>query len=225
MAKKKSAGRIKVALGFALVFGPAFLLVVISLVSAKSCNHKFTELPDLGPVAEYTFTDVNGKELSFKDFEGEIVLITTLQTTCPNDCAISLVNLNLQVFQLAKNIEDKGVKIISFVTDNEGNPVTDLGPIQDMLKDKINEFDPEIWILAAGSAKDVYDLKHEDRQLLDEQGEEFYAGQSYLETMLLIDKSNHLRMIRAGTKEKYIRDMKQHIALLQKQYDKAAHGK
>jgi hypothetical protein len=32
-------------------------------------------------------------------------------------------------------------------------------------------------------------------------------------------------MIRSGAQEGYIREMKQHIALLQKQYDKDAYGK
>jgi protein SCO1/2 len=225
MARKKSAGRIRVALALALIFGPASLLVVIGLVSARSCEHKFKQLPDLGPVAEYSFTDVNGNKRTSKDFEGDIVLATTIQTTCPNDCAISLVILNLQVFQLAKNMEDKSVKIISFVTDQNGDPVEDISHVQDMLEDRIFEFDPEIWILASGSAKELFDLKQGNRALLDETGDEFYAGQAYLETMLLIDRSNHLRMIRAGTQEGMIREMKQHIALLQKQYDVEKHGK
>ncbi|NRA11519.1 MAG: hypothetical protein HRT57_06165, partial [Crocinitomicaceae bacterium] len=84
MASKKTAGRLKVALSFVLLFGPAFLLV---LISTRSCTHKFKQLPDLGEVAEYTFTDIDGKKRSFKDFEGEIVLATTLQVSCPNNCA------------------------------------------------------------------------------------------------------------------------------------------
>lgn len=225
MARKKSAGRMRVALALALIFGPASLLVVIGLVSARSCEHNFKQLPDLGPVAEYSFTDVNGNKKTSKDYKGDIVLVTTIQTTCPNNCAISLVFLNLQIFQLAKNMEDKSVKIISFVTDENGEPVEDISAVQAMLEDKIFEFDPEIWILAAGSAKDLFDLKSEGRELLKEHGDEFYAGEAYLETMLLLDRSNHLRMIRAGTQEGMIREMKQHIALLQKQYDVELHAK
>ena len=40
------------------------------------------------------------------------------------------------------------------------------------------------------------------------------------ELMLLLDKKNHLRMALSGTTEGMIRRMKQHIALLQKEYDK-----
>ena len=222
MAQKKTAGRLKVAFAFLLLFGPAFLLV---LLATRSCSHNFKTLPELGEAAAYSFTDINGKKKTYKDFEGDIVLINTLQLTCPNECAISLVNLNLQVFQLAKNIDDKGVKIISFVTDGFGNPVDDLTQVYEMLRDRVNDFDPEIWILASGPVKEVYDLNHEGRSLLEETGDEFFGGVAFQERMLLIDKTNQLRMIRSGAKEGYIREMKQHIALLQKQYDKDKHGK
>ena len=39
--------------------------------------------------------------------------------------------------------------------------------------------------------------------------------------MLLLDKKNHLRMALSGNQEGMIRRMKEHLALLQKQYDKA----
>ncbi|NRA12715.1 MAG: SCO family protein, partial [Crocinitomicaceae bacterium] len=195
------------------------------VISTRGCTHKFKQLPDLGEVADYSFTDVNGKTRTSKDFKDKIVLLTTLQVTCPNNCAISLVNLNLQVYQLAKNFDDDGIKIISYVTDENGVPVDDLTFVQKMLKDRIQDYDPNLWILAAGNPTDVYDLEHEGRKLLDETGDEFYAGKAYLEMMLLIDKSNHLRMILSGNSEGMIRKMKQHVALLQKQYDTESRDK
>jgi len=222
MASKKTAGRLKVALSVILLFGPAFLLIFIS---TRSCTHEFKRLDDYGEMVNYSFTDVEGKKRTSKDFKGNIVLATTLQVTCPNNCAISLVNLNLQIFQLAKNIDNKEMKIISFVTDEKGSPVEDLTHVEAMIKDRIQDYDPEIWILASGDPKQLFDIEHEGRSLLDEKGDQYFAGEYYLEMMLLIDKSNHLRMIRSGKIEKMIRDMKQHISLLQKQYDLEANGK
>ena len=222
MVKKKSAGRLKVALAVVLLFGPAVLLI---LISTRSCTHKFKQLPDLGEVAEYSFTDINGEKKSSKDFKDKIVLITTLQVSCPNNCAISLINLNLQVFQLAKNFDDDGIKIISYVTDENGDPIDDLKYVQKILNDRVEDYDPKLWILASGDPRDVYNLEHEGRKLLDETGDDFFAGKAYLEMMLLVDKTNHLRMILSGNSEGMIRKMKQHIALLQKQYDIQASGK
>jgi hypothetical protein len=45
--------------------------------------------------------------------------------------------------------------------------------------------------------------------------------QSFQEIMLLLDKKNHLRMALSGNQEGMIRRMKEHLALLQKQYDKS----
>ena len=222
MAKKKIAGRLKVTLAFVLLFGPASLLI---LISTRSCSHKFKELPDLGEVAEYSFTDINGKKRTSEDFKDKIVLITTLQVSCPNNCAISLINLNLQVFQLAKNFDDEGIKIISFITDENGKPVDDLKYVQQMLNDRVQDYDPDLWILASGDPTEIYNLKHEDKRLLDESGDQYFAGKSYLEMMLLVDKTNHLRMILSGNSEGMIRKMKQHIALLQKQYDIQSSGR
>ena len=103
-----------------------------------------------------------------------------MQVSCPNNCAISLINLNLQVFQLAKNFDDDGIKIISFVTDENGNPVDDLGFVQKMLKDRVDGYDPKLWILASGDPKSVYNLEHEGRKLLNETGDEFLLAKHSL---------------------------------------------
>lgn len=214
MASKKFAGRVKVGFAFLLIFGPAFLLIFIS---TRSCEHRFKQLPDYGKAANYTFVDINGKKRSAKEFKGEIVLVTTIQPTCPNDCAISLVNVKLQIYEILRGKE--GIRIISFVTDLDGNPVDDLGPAEAMLKDQVQGYDPKIWILAKGDPKQVYDLKRGDRSLLKEMQSEGNSENNYIELMLLLDRDNHLRMVRSGKGEGMIRQMKQHIALLKKEYD------
>jgi hypothetical protein len=40
--------------------------------------------------------------------------------------------------------------------------------------------------------------------------------------MLLVDKKNHLRMVLPGKTESTIRTMRDHMALLEKEYDKKA---
>ena len=113
----------------------------------------------------------------------------------------------------------KRVRIISFVTDGEGNPVNDLSVLRQSMEDNVLEYDPDTWILASGDSKKVYDIERNNKSLLAE-GDEFFGGQAYQELILLVDKQNHLRMVLSGTSEGMIRRMKEHIALLQKQYDK-----
>jgi cytochrome oxidase Cu insertion factor (SCO1/SenC/PrrC family) len=215
MARKKTAGRgRKVGLAFLLMFAPAFLLIFISM---RSCTHKFETLPDYGEVSSYSFVDANGKTRTSEEFKGEIVLITTIQPTCPNDCAISLSNLKLQIFKIMKG--KKGIRMISFVTDSNGEPLDDLLATQQMLEDEVLDYDPKLWILAKGDPQDIYDIEKGDRKLLEEMEKEGLGKNGYQSLMLLLDRENHLRMIRSGNQEGMIRQMKQHIALLKKEYD------
>ena len=113
----------------------------------------------------------------------------------------------------------KQVRIISFVTDGKGNDLQDLKTIEQALKDQVEEYDPETWILASGSARDIYKFERNGESLL-KSGSQYFGGEAFQELMLLLDKKNHLRMVLSGKTEGMIRRMKEHIALLQKQYDK-----
>jgi hypothetical protein len=219
MQKKSRAGRLKVIFAFLLTFGPAFLLVFIS---QQSCEHKFKTLDDYGKAIDYTFTDVAGHKRSANEFSGDIVLVTTIQQQCPDSCAISLWHLDQSIYQhIRKNKRKKmkQVKIISFATDGAGKPLKDLSTVYAAMKDQIEDYDSSIWILASGDARSVYDFKHNGKSLLQED-KKYYGGQAFQELMLLLDKKNHLRMVLSGKTEGMVRRMKEHIALLQKQYDK-----
>lgn len=211
----------KVALAFLLLFGPALFLI---LISTRGCDHKFKELDDYGQATSYSFKGINGKTYTANDFKDEIVLITTLQESCPDDCAISMWHVNQLIYQHIRKNKSKKMKkirIISFVTDGKGNPLKDLTTVSRILKDRIEAYDPEIWTLASGDARSIYDFEHNGEKLLKE-GKKYYGGHSYQELMMLLDKQNHLRMVLSGRSEGMIRRMKEHIALLQKQYDKQA---
>lgn len=224
MAGKQTAGRIKVVYAFLLLFGPALFLIFIS---TRGCEHKFKTLDDFGAASNYRFVDATGKKYTSNDFKGEIVIVTTLQETCPDSCAISFWHVDQAIYQhIRKNKRKKmkQIKLISFVTDGFGNPVKDLSTLQQAMKDRVESYDPEIWILASGDAKKVYDFERNNQSLLQE-GKEYFGGQGFQELILLLDKENHLRMVLPGTSEGLIRRMKEHIALLQKQYDKEESSK
>ena len=216
------AGRSKVILTFLLLFGPAFILIFIS---TRSCEHKFQILEDYGTVKQVPF-EVYGqsKKFTFNDFKGDIVLITTLQKTCPGDCAISFWHLDQLIYQNIRKNKSKKMKrirMISFATDGKGNPLTlnELGEIEEAIKDNVEEYDPEIWMLATGDVQSVYNFKHNGANLLAK-GDKYYGGHAFQELVLLLDKQGHLRMVLRGTEEGLIRKMRDYSALLQKQYDK-----
>jgi len=219
MGTKSLAGRKKVGFAFLLVFGPAFLLVFIG---SRGCEHKFKELDDYGPAIDYSFVDAYGKKRQASEFRKDVVLITTLQETCPDSCAVSLWHLNKTIYQhiyTNKRKKLKQVRIISFVTDFEGKPVSDLSAVRAMLQDRVQNYDSSLWILASGEVEKLYDFTHNGQNLL-KGNNEYKEGYSFTRLMLLLDKQNHLRMVLSGKTEGMIRRMKEHMALLQKQYDK-----
>ena len=202
-----------------IVFGPASVLILITM---GKCEHNFQTLPIYSEMPEYEFVGANGKLVNNETQEGKITLFTTIQTSCPQHCAIDLFKFNLQIYQdYRKNQKSLGhVKIISVVTDQDGNPVDNIDELLYTLNDVIEGYDSTIWNLVTGDPKQIYDIENNGVNLYSTTSDSTFAGKSFLETMLIVDKENQLRLVRRGNQEGLIRDYKQHVALLQKQYDK-----
>lgn len=219
MNVRDKKNKVRKLLPFLLVFGPALLLIFIG---TRGCDHKFEKLADYGAAPNYSFVDVNGKTRNYTEFDSSIVIVCTIQESCPDTCSISMWHVNQILYQhIRKNKSKKlkQVKIISFVTDGKGNPVKNLNYMTSVVKEKVEGFDPNLWILASGDVKSIYNFKNNGKSLL-EKGKQYYGGEYFQEILLLLDKNNHLRMALRGNQEGMVRTMKEHLALLQKQYDK-----
>lgn len=214
------AGPLKTVMVLLLLFGPASLLVFIS---TRGCEHKFKVLEDFGKMPDYRLTDSQGKVYTNASFKDQVVIFTTLQPTCPKTCGISVWHLDQLIYQqLRKNKKKLGhVKLVSLVTDGKGGQADNLSDVNAVLKERVEAFDPSIWIVVKGDAKSVYNIKHNNQSLL-QKGNEYFGGEAFQELMLLQDKDNHLRMVLPGKTEGTIRTMRDHMALLEKQYDKEA---
>ncbi|WP_159038530.1 SCO family protein [Brumimicrobium mesophilum] len=217
--KKKRGGFLKPLLMMLVVFGPASILVLITM---GKCEHNFTTLPIYSEMPDYEFVGAGGEVINNKTQEGKVTLFTTIQTTCPQNCAIDIFKFNLQIYQdYRKNQKSLGhVKIVSVVTDQDGNPVDNIDELLFTMNDMIEGYDSTIWNLVTGDPKQIYDIENNGVNLYSLTSDSTFAGKSYLETMLIVDKQNQLRLVRRGNQEGLIRDYKQHVALLQKQYDK-----
>ena len=215
------AGRWKSILMLVLVFGPASLLI---LISTNKCEHKFEELPFYGGLDDFELYLSDGTKLTPESQLGKITLFTTIQATCPNTCALNIPQFNLLLYQhYRKNRKKLGhIQIVSIMTDEDGNPTDNFDEITFLLEDMINDYDPEIWILASGDPKQIFDVTNNNVRWIEQRDDQAFAGKPYLETMMIVDKDNNIRLLRRGSDEGNIRDFKQHVALLQKQYDKDA---
>jgi len=222
-ANSRSKGRSILAL--TLVFGPALFLI---FMATRGCDHRFKELADYGLVEAPTFTVYNhkGKQTkSLKDYQNQVVLLNTLQTTCPYKCGLAFFPLTQKLYQdlrTNKRKKLKQVRMLSIVVDSLGNPVSEqaLLDIQDMLRNNVEGYDPELWQLVIAEPKDFFNHKNNGVDLIV-RDKKYFGGVSYNELIMLLDKKNHLRMVLNGHTEGMIRKMKEHLALLMKQYDKA----
>lgn len=218
MAEKiKKAGSYKSIFALLILFGPASLLIFIS---TRGCQHKFQRLDHFGAIPIFKLTDNSGKTWTKNEFKNEIVLFTTLQVTCPDTCAISLWHLDQLIYQTLKENKKKlgHVKLVTFVTDGKGNPSNRLDDVLFTLKDRVEGFNPDIWIVGTGNARELYNIKHNGSSLL-EKGKKYFGNEAYQELMLLMDKKGELRMVLPGKTESTIRSMRDDIALLEKEYD------
>ncbi len=227
MSSRKNSLKRKSFFALLLVFFPAIILI---LVGSRSCDHKFKELDDYGKIKPYSFIDVNGKKNSDQDFKNTIVIFTVLQESCPFDCSLSFWPLERHIYQQIRKNRKKlnQVRLISFVVDKDGKPVKDLSNMENILKDNVLKYDANLWILASGDPKSIYDIKHNNINLL-ETGKNSHKKNSYQDLILLVDKKSHLRMALNGNakdpeSEGMIRRMKQSLGLLLKQYDKEKHS-
>jgi len=223
-ANAASRSKRKSVLALTLVFGPALFLI---FMATRGCDHRFKQLADFGLVETPTFSVYNHKgkqQLSLKDYQDQVVLITTLQTTCPHDCGLAFFPLTQNLYKdlrTNKRKKLKQVRMLSIVVDSLGNPVSEaqLLDIQDMLRTRVEGYDPELWQLVAADPKIFYNLSNNGQKLIVKD-KKYFGGVSYNELIMLLDKKNHLRMVLNGHTEGMIRKMKEHLALLMKQYDK-----
>ncbi len=220
MTEKTKAGYVRPVLSLLLLFGPALLLIFIS---TRGCEHKFKVLEDYGKLPAYNFHDSKGHTLTNKNFRNKIVIYTTIQPSCPDTCAITIWHLDQLLYQqLRKNKKKLGhVKIVSIVTDANGHPSDRVHDVEMALRTQVQDYDPEIWTVVSGDARGIYNMKHNGQSLL-KKGKEYFGGEAFTELMLLVDKKNHVRMVLPAKTESTIRKMRDHMALLEKEYDKAA---
>jgi hypothetical protein len=221
MSEQKTAGKARGIYIIFLLFLPAILLIVIS----RGCNMKFKTLDDFGAINNYSFEGYDGKRYSQNDFKDKVVIFINMQEDCLDSCSISLFTFEKIIYQHIRPKKSlKDYKIVAFVNNYDGTPVESLQKAHDLLSDKIHHYDPSIWILAKGDAKQVYDIQHNGQNLL-QTGDEYFGGNAFQELMLLVDKNNRLRMVLRGHQEGMFRRMKECIALLQKEYNVQSHEK
>jgi hypothetical protein len=194
------------------------------LFFSKGCTSKFQVLDTYGKVAPFQFKDALGKSYSNKDFEGKIVIYTTIQNQCPNldSCGINIWQLDQQLYQdiyAGHKKKTSHVYIVSFVTDVQGNPASITPELMFKLKEKVHNYDPNIWKIVEGDPKPIYNVERNHLNIYTKQDTAFLGNRMFLESLVLVDWNERRRLVRYGKTESMVRDFHDGFTLLEKEYD------
>ena len=143
-------------------------------------------------VADFSFTDQSGTEVTVNTFDGKIYVANFFFTTCPGICP--KMNANMQLVADAFKGNDK-VKFLSHTV----TPHIDSVPVLNEYA-AIHHIDAEQWHLVTGNKAGIYDAARRSYFVEDAIGLT-YDSTDFLHTerFVLVDADKHLRGVYNGT--------------------------
>ena len=171
------------------------------------------QLPD------YTFTNHLGKQVSWKDLEGKVVVADFFFTRCPTICP----QLTLHMKKLqdgisnAKRVGNKTpgfLHFLSFTVDPERDSVPQLKAWADRF-----QINPDTWWLLTGNKKDIYDLSLEHMKVMAMDGKGVDTSFFHTDYMVLIDKNRNIRGYYHGLDTAALAKLSNDIVLLSLEKD------
>lgn len=142
-------------------------------------------------IADFAFTNQNGKIITQKEYENKIYVADFFFTTCPTICPKMTDNMVWLQNQLKNNPE---VKLLSFsVTPDIDTP--------DVLKKYAQEkgVDDARWNLVTGDKKDIYYLARKSYLAVKTGKPEEMYDMVHTENFILVDKNKRIRGFYDGT--------------------------
>ena len=209
----KLPGRKKSILFILLLFGPGFLLIMLS-----RGQQKFSELETLNTLEFYSFFDIDSNIVSSETNDKKVIIFTTIQNSCFDNENIqcSIYPYFIDEFFYREYIKSpdkyKGVQIYSIVTDKDGNSVAP----SDLLKEEFaRKYDPKFWQLLIGDPKQVYSFKNKEGVIFSDLRDEKNQLR-FLKMGLLANDKNEIKAIRPLTKEGFVREFNEKFRMLMK---------
>ena len=136
----------------ALHFVTAILLIAIFGFVGPAFAHKSAKearLPTIGPAAEFTLTDLDGKKLSLAGLRGQVVALTFIFTSCADTCPLLTAKLVAIQRKLSAELKPK-VFFAAITVDPERDT-------PDVLKRyaQAHSADPTRWAFLTGSRGEI----------------------------------------------------------------------
>lgn len=155
-------------------------------------------------IADFSFTNQNGKTITQKDYEGKIYVADFFFTTCGSICPVMSKNM-IEVQKAFLN--NPKVLILS----HSVTPETDSVPVLKKYAIKEGVIDTK-WNLVTGDKKDIYSMARKSYLAVKLGKPEELYDMVHTENFVLVDADRHVRGFYDGTKkeevQKLIEDIK-----------------
>ncbi len=171
--------------------------LVDSTVQHLGYNHK---------IADFAFTNQNGKIISQKDYEGKIYVADFFFTTCPTICPKMTDNMVWLQNEIKNN---EKVKLLSFSV----TPDIDSVPVLKKYAIEKGVLDSK-WNLLTGDKKDIYYLARKSFLVVKTGSPEEIYDMVHTENFVLVDQKNRIRGFYDGTNLEEVKQLLEDINFL-----------
>jgi protein SCO1/2 len=160
-------------------------------------------------IADFSFTNQNGKTVTQKDYEGKIYVADFFFTTCTSICPKMTVNL----FDVQEAIKDNPkVMLLSHTVFPENDNVAVLKAYA-----KKYDIDDKKWNLVTGDKKEIYTMARKSYLAVKLGKPEELYDMVHTENLVLVDTKRRVRGFYDGTKKEDIQKLIEDIAFLSKE--------
>ena len=160
-------------------------------------------------IADFSFTNQNGKTITQKDYEGKIYVADFFFTTCTSICPKMTANL----FDVQEAIKDNPkVMLLSHTVFPENDNVAVLKAYA-----KKYDIDDKKWNLVTGDKKEIYTMARKSYLAVKLGKPEELYDMVHTENLVLVDTKRRVRGFYDGTKKEDIKKLIEDIAFLSKE--------
>ncbi len=171
--------------------------LVDSLVEHIKINHK---------IADWEFTNQNGKTISHKDYEGKIYVADFFFTTCPTICPIMTDNMVWLQDQI-KDFPEVMLLSHSVTPDIDTPEVLKNYALEKGVNDKV-------WNLVTGDKKDIFYIARQSYLAVKTGSPEELYDMVHTENFILVDQKRRIRGFYDGTKQEDMEKLLKDISFL-----------
>lgn len=171
--------------------------LVDSLVEHIKINHK---------IADWEFTNQNGKKISHKEYENKIYVADFFFTTCPTICPTMTDNMVWLQDQI-KDFPDVMLLSHSVTPDIDTPEVLKQYAVEKGVNDSI-------WNLVTGNKKDIFYIARQSYLAVKTGSPDELYDMVHTENFILVDKKRRIRGFYDGTKKEDMQKLLEDISFL-----------